>query len=154
MAAERLHPALAVVSGGVMAGTLDILYAIVFWAVKAHVPAMRILQSVAAGLLGRASFVGGAPTAALGLALHFLIALSMAFAYFQAARLWPILYKRFWLCGMIYGLGLYLVMNYVVVPLSAAAPGSKDPVWIGLSVVVHMLLIGVPIATATRKALA
>jgi len=45
---------------------------------EARVPAQRILQSVAAGLLGDASFEGGAATAALGLALHFLIATSMS----------------------------------------------------------------------------
>ena len=43
-------------------------------------------------------------------------------------------------------------MNYVVVPLSAAGPGSKDPLWIGLSVAVHVLLIGVPIALFARRA--
>jgi hypothetical protein len=43
-------------------------------------------------------------------------------------------------------------MNYVVVPLSAAGPGSKDPLWITLSVAVHALLIGIPIALAVRRA--
>jgi hypothetical protein len=70
-----------VLAGGVVAGTLDIGYACVFWALKSGVPARRILQSVAAGLLGEASFQGGAGTAALGLALHYLIAVSMALAY-------------------------------------------------------------------------
>lgn len=44
------------------------------------------------------------------------------------------------------------MMNFIVVPLSAAMPGSKDPLWVGLSVLVHMLLIGVPIALAAREA--
>jgi hypothetical protein len=43
-------------------------------------------------------------------------------------------------------------MNYVVVPLSAAGPGSKDPLWVTLSIAVHMLLIGIPIALAVRRA--
>jgi hypothetical protein len=45
-------------------------------------------------------------------------------------------------------------MNYVVVPLSAAGSGSKDALWITLSIAVHMFLIGVPIALFTRRALA
>lgn len=142
-----------VLAGGFLAGGLDILYAIIFWAVKRDVPAQRILQSVAAGLLGRASFEGGARTAALGLALHFFIALSMSFAYFLVARHWPLLRGRPVLCGAAYGLFLYAFMNYVVVPLSAAGPGSKDPLWIGLSIAVHMLLIGVPIAVFSALAL-
>jgi len=43
-----------------------------------------------------------------------------------------------------------MVMNYVVVPLSAALPGSKDPLWVALSIAVHVLLIGIPIAIFVR----
>jgi uncharacterized membrane protein YagU involved in acid resistance len=141
-----------VVAGGLVAGTLDIVYACLFWALKRDVPAQQILQSVAAGLLGKASFEGGAATAALGLALHFLIALSMSAVYYLVSRRWPRLWQRPVLCGAGYGLLLYAIMNYVVVPLSAAGPGSKDPLWVTLSIAVHMLLIGIPIALAVRRA--
>ena len=112
----------------------------------------RIFQSVAAGLLGDASFEGGAATAALGLGLHFLIATTMSATYYVVARRQPLLWQRPVACGVAYGLLLYAIMNYVVVPLSAAGRGSKDPLWIGLSVVVHAFLIGVPIALFTRRA--
>ena len=52
-----------------------------------------------------------------------------------------------------YGLALYCVMNFVVLPLSAAGPGSKDPLWIALGVAVHALMVGIPIALASRRAL-
>jgi len=119
---------------------------------KSRVAVERILQSVAAGLLGEASFEGGGQTAALGLALHYLIALSMSVAYYLAAGRWPLLRQRPVLCGAGYGLLLYGVMNYVVVPLSAAGPGSKNPLWITLSIAVHVLLIGIPIALVARRA--
>jgi len=143
-----------VLGGGVVAGTLDIVYACVFWALKRNVPPMRIFQSVASGLLGPASFQGGAKTAALGLALHYFIAVSMSVAYYLVARRWALLGQRPLLCGAAYGLLLYGIMNYVVVPLSAAGSGSKDALWITLSIAVHMFLIGVPIALFTRRALA
>jgi hypothetical protein len=136
-----------------VAGTFDIAYACLFWAVKRGVPPVRIFQSVAAGLLGEASFEGGQRTAALGLGLHYFIALSMSGTYYLVARRWPLLWRRPLLCGAGYGLLLYAVMNYVVVPLSAAGGGGpKDPVWIALSVAVHALLIGVPIALFVRAA--
>jgi hypothetical protein len=147
------HPLAFVLAGGLVAGTLDIVYACVFWGVKRAVPVQRILQSVAAGLLGQASFNGGGATAALGLALHFFIALSMSVTYYLAARRWPLLGQRPLLCGAGYGLVLYGIMNYIVLPLSAAGPGSKDPLWICLSIAVHAFLIGVPIAVFTRRAL-
>lgn len=149
---RRPRPAAFVLAGGLVAGTLDIVYACAFWASKAGVPARRILQSVASGLLGRTSFEGGAATAALGLALHFLIATSMSAAYYLVAHRWPLLRRRPVLGGGAYGLILYGVMNHVVVPLSAAGPGSKDPLWIALSIAVHVLLIGIPIALFARRA--
>jgi hypothetical protein len=148
----RSHPLAFVFAGGLVAGTLDITYACLFWGLKSNVPVQRILQSVAAGLLGKASYEGGGGTAALGLALHYFIALSMSVVYYLVARRWPLLWQRPLLCGAGYGLLLYAVMNYVVVPLSAAGSGSKDPLWITLSIVVHALLIGVPIAYFSRRA--
>ena len=111
------------------------------------------LQSVASGLLGEASFEGGAATAALGLLLHFLIAISMSAAYYLVARRWPPLRDHAVLCGAAYGLVLYAVMNCVIVPLSAAGPGSRHPLWVGLTIAVHVFLIGIPIALFTRRAL-
>ena len=43
-------------------------------------------------------------------------------------------------------------MNYIVLPMSAAGSGSKEPLWIGLSILVHMFLIGVPCAVFGRRA--
>jgi hypothetical protein len=154
LALPRSRSLTLVLAGGIVAGGLDIAYAIVFWAVKRGVPARRILQSVAAGLLGPASFQGGTPSAALGLALQFFIAITMAVTYYLVARRWPLLVQRPVWCGLGYGLMLYGVMNYVVVPLSAAGSGSQDPVWVILSILVHMVLIGLPIALFTRRALA
>jgi hypothetical protein len=146
-------PVVYVLAGGLIAGTLDIVYACTFWGVKAAVPAERIFQSVAAGLLGKASFEGGAATAALGLGLHYFIATTMSVVYYLVARRWPLLWQRPVLCGIGYGLILYGVMNYIVVPLSAAGHGgAKDQLWVTLSIVVHMFLIGVPIALATSLA--
>lgn len=152
---RRLRPATLVVAAGLTAGTLDIVFAWLFWALKAGVPARRILQSVASGLLGRASFEGGWGTAALGLLLHFGIAVTMAAAWYVVARRVAALRRRPAAWGAAYGLLLYGIMNLMVVPLSRASPGSKQPLWVGLSILVHMLLIGVPIAIlGTRAALA
>lgn len=150
----RSHALQMTLAGGVVAGALDIAYACVYWAVKADVPALRILQSVAAGLLGRASYQGGVPTAALGLVLHFLIALTLSLAYVLAARRAGTLIERPWLWGPVYGLLVYIVMNHVVVPLSAAPRSSAptDGLWVGLSILVHMGFVGVPIALFARRA--
>lgn len=141
-----------VLTGGVVAGTLDIVYACVFWAIKRGVSPHRILQRVAAGWLGEASMTGGWVTAALGFATQYFIATSMAVTYYLVARRWPALWERPALYGTAYGLLLYGIMNYVVVPLSNAGTGSKDPLWVGMSIAVHMFFIGLPIAIYARRA--
>jgi len=139
------------VAGGLLAGALDIAYAGIFWAVRADVPFSRILQSVAAGLLGPASFDGGTPTAALGLALHLSIATIMSLTYFAASLAIPALRARPWLFGGSYGAVLYAVMRWVVVPLSAASPGGGDARWVSLTLIVHIVLIGMTIALFARR---
>ena len=144
---------LFVLAGGLVAGTLDITFACVFWAIKAGAPVERIFQSVAKGLLGPAAFRGGAATAALGLFLHYFIATTMSLVYYFAAREWAALHRHPFACGAVYGLVLYAVMNYVVLPLSAAGAGSPDRLWIALSIAIHMFFIGVPIALLARRAI-
>jgi putative copper export protein len=78
----------------------------------------------------------------------------MSVTYYLVARRVPVLGQRPVPFGAAYGLLLYVIMNYVVVPLSAAGHGgAKDPVWVTLSIVVHAVLIGIPIALFTRRAL-
>ena len=153
-AAPRTWPFLSVLAGGLVAGTLDITYACVFWALRGGTPPQRIFQSVAKGVLGPPTFKGGAATAALGLFLHYFIAITMSVVYYLVARRWTALVERPLLFGAAYGLVLYGVMNYIVVPLSLArGGGSGGALWVTLSIIVHAFLIGVPIAFFARRAI-
>lgn len=154
MNGRRLSPGKAILVGGLIAGALDITYAFILWWLRAQVTPMQILQSVATGLLGKASYDGGAGTAILGAFLHFFNALVIAAIFVGASRLWPVLARRATLFGPLYGIGVYLVMNYVVLPLSAFPPRTRPPapvVWI-TGVLAHMFLIGLPIALAAKRA--
>ena len=66
-----------IVLGGFTAGVLDIADAFIVTTINGGTPT-RVLQAIASGMLGREAYQGGAPVAALGLALHFLIACSAA----------------------------------------------------------------------------
>jgi hypothetical protein len=139
--------------GGLVAGTLDIAYACIFWGIRNDVPAQRIFQSVARGALGEAAFEGGWGTAILGLGFHYFIATSMCVAYYLVAKRWSPLRERPVPLGIVYGVLLYAIMNFVVLPLSAAGPPSKNTLWVVLSVLVHMFLIGLPCALFAVRAL-
>jgi len=143
----------SILLGGLVAGVFDITYAVVFSYLRRGVPPSRVLQSVASGLLGPAAYDGGAPTAALGLALHFGIALVVAAVYVFASRYLPVLVRRPVLAGSVYGLGVYAFMNLVVIPLSRVPPRTSFPlITLATGLLVHMFLIGVPIAFAARRA--
>jgi hypothetical protein len=141
----------ALLYGTLTVGTLDILDAFVFFGLRGARP-IRILQSIAAGLLGRASFSGGWKTAALGLALHFFIAFAIVLIFMLASRRLPVLTQQAVACGLIYGILVYLVMTFIVVPASAAAGGV--PSWpVALNgVLIHMFGVGLPAALAARAA--
>jgi hypothetical protein len=145
----------AILGGGLIGGAFDITYACVVWAFRGVSP-IRVGQSVASGLLGRdAAVAGGVATGLLGFVLHFGMTLIMAAVYYAAATRIPLLVKRAMWCGPIYGLGLYLTMNYVVLPLSAIGQhGGTGPLSLVIpEILVHMFLVGLTIALFTRRAL-
>lgn len=135
----------------VLVAALDMAFAIAFWQLKG-VPALAIMQSVAAGVLGRAAFQGGIATALLGLALHGGIAWVMVLVYDRATRFFPALHTRAWLSGVLYGVVLYGVMTYVVLPLSAAGPRQPRLDWTLASLFAHTVLVGLPLALLVRHA--
>lgn len=138
--------------GALIAGTLDISYAIVFFWFRNHAPPARILQSVASGLLGKTSYQGGAATAALGITLHFFNALVITAVFFAAAARVPALRRKPAVIGPVYGVGVYAVMNYVVIPLSAIGHFLPFvPIVFATGVLVHMFFIGFPIAWAASR---
>ena len=150
-AARTAHALRFILLGGAVAATCDITYAVAYSAWRGVAP-MRVLQSVASGLLGRPAFEGGVPTAALGLALHYAICIAAAGVFWAAARRLPALVARPVAMGALFGLAVYGVMNHVVLPLSAF-PFTPHPaaLTVATGLFVHMFGVGVPIALATRR---
>lgn len=140
-----------ILCGGLVVGILDGLFALVFYGLILGAKPMRIFQSVASGLLGKASYEGGTRTFVLGILLHFVVATCIAAVYYAASLKFPVLIRHAVVSGLIYGMIAYLGMNYVVIPLSAIGlrPTSLRlflPAFIG-----HALLVGLPIALLARQ---
>jgi uncharacterized membrane protein YagU involved in acid resistance len=125
--------------GGLVIGTLDLLFAWGFWVSKGAT-FVGILQSIAAGWYGKASHSMGATSAWVGALSHYAIAIAFVAAYWLAAQRLPALLKRPVLFGAVYGLLLYVVMNFIVLPLSAAGMPKFDNVpWVASSILAHMV---------------
>src|SRR5215213_1969857 len=138
--------------GGLVVGILDGLFALVFYWLILGVQPLRIFQSVASGLLGRASYEGGTQTFLLGLLLHFVAATGIAAVYYVASLKLPVLIRHAVAAGLIYGLIAYLVMNYVVIPLSAIGSRPSPPLSVFLpAFIAHAFLVGLPVALLARR---
>lgn len=137
---------------GLLAGALDITAAILQTLAKGP---EWLLQVVASGWLGTAAFEGGWPAAALGLVSHFGIMLVIAVIWVVlCVRVPALIGRRNWpLAGVAWGVAVWIVMTYAVVPLSAAplhAPGTSAIV---KGLLTHMLAIGLPMAFVARRML-
>jgi hypothetical protein len=146
---RRTNTPLVIALTALLIGTLDIADAIIFYAIRGVAP-IRILQGIASGLLGRTAFSGGARTALLGLALHFFIAATVATIYILASRSLP-LSRHPLLYGTLYGVAVYIVMNYVVLPLSHIGLRPLPPLIPLINGVAALIFfIGIPVALIAR----
>ncbi len=100
---------------------------------------------------GRASFAQGSRSAFLGLLLHFFIAFTVATVYILASRRLPLSRHPF-LYGTLYGIAVYCVMNYIVLPLSKAGPrGHFSLITFVNGVGALIFFIGIPVALIARR---
>jgi hypothetical protein len=143
---KSLSPTQAIVYGWLVAGSLDLTDAIVVSIVRGSTP-VRMLRGIASGLLGRASFDGGIPTAVLGFCIHFFIAFVVVLTYYLASRRVTVLARHPLICGPIYGLLVYAVMYRVVMPLSAIGVTGQF-VWPRSlnDLLIHAFGVGLPAA--------
>jgi hypothetical protein len=140
----------SILTGGLVAGALDITAACTLYWFRGVSP-VRILQSVASGLLGADAFTGGARTACLGLLLHFVIAFGATTVYVAASRKLSFLVRRPRIAGALYGVAVYIFMHFAVLPLSAVAKRPFDPGLAAIIVLIHIVCVGLPIAWAVSR---
>ena len=141
----------ALLYGTLTVGTLDILDAFIFNGFRGIAPG-RILQYIASGVLGRQAFQGGAATAALGLLLHYFIAFGVVAIYLLASRRLPILAEKPFLFGPLYGIGVHLVMHYVIVPMSLVNRGQIQTAAMINQYLIHAFGVGLVTALFARAA--
>jgi hypothetical protein len=136
---------IAIAAGGLTAGTLDLLQACILFG-------WDIPLAIAAGFIGKHALDGGAGFYALGVLLHFFIALSAAAIYYAASRRLRFLRESWLVCGLFFGAAVELVMRLAVLPLSALhARGPYELSDLIQGLLVHMAVVGLPIAFSVRR---
>jgi hypothetical protein len=141
----------AILAGAIIAAILDILDPIIFYGLRGVAP-IKIPQSIASGVLGRAAYSGGLRTALLGLALHLFIALIWTTLFVLASRVLPFLMRYPVVSGLLYGAFIYVVMYYLVLPRSNVFPRNHPTLAVLLNNIAAMVfLVGLSISLANRR---
>ena len=137
----------AIVWGGVACGVMDLAAArFILWQPRG-IATVTGLQGIARGLIGAAAAKGGVAAGMLGLVVHFVIAFCAAAVYVTASRAFRILTTQPVLCGLLYGVAVYLFMYGGVLRVRFGAVALTPT-----GVIIHMLCVGLPIGLAARYA--
>ena len=139
--------------GGMISGLLHFLIqqGLVFGLIL-KAPIISQLQFVASGIMGDAAFTGGLATALLGLVLDFIMITIMAGVFILSVDRIPLLRRNVILGSILYGLGVYIVMNFIVLPLSAAPALPAPPLWLFIELILqHIVLIGLPLGLLVQR---
>ena len=137
----------ATLVGGLFGGAADLWVACTL----SGLPLLTIGKAVARGWFGREKAMGGGLEVSwIGLASHFAIVLVFAGVYVAASLRAPVLRRMWFVAGPFYGAGIFCVMRFVVLPLSAAGYSMPPPPDLYWEIAGHLLLVGLPIALAAR----
>jgi len=139
----------AIVTAGLVVGVLDISSALAIWWQRG-IAVQRGLQGIAAGLLGTKSFEGGLATVGLGLAIHFFVAFVVVSIFYLTSRKIRFLTKRPFVSGVSFGIGVYMVMYWIVLPTAFPTFRHRLSNEI-LELAIHICLIGLPTAFIVRR---
>ena len=141
------------VIGGLIIGTADaIIYHWFVTSVLGGFPLISVFQYIASGALGESAFAGSIATALLGVLFHFLISIVIAGVFILSADRIPLLRRHPIIGGLLYGVGVFIVMNMIVIPLSATPPlpAPTTPQLI-VNILDHILVVGLPLGILVRR---
>ena len=152
MAAQSQKTNLAVIlKAGLLAGSLDITCALVQYYLKTGKDPSNVLRFVASGAFGKEAFTGGTTMAVAGLLFHYVIAFSWTIIFFFLYPKIALMRKNIIVTAFLYGAFVWLVMNRVVLPLSAAPP---QPFIINQAIIAMLILvfaIGLPLSLFAKR---
>lgn len=128
------------------AGSLDILSAFAFAGLAGRTP-ISVLTGVAAGPFGAQVKDWGAAAPLTGLLVHFTLMAVMVAVFLVAARAAPAFLERPLVTGTLYGLAIYTVMYWLVLPARWPSIFPQTGLWdVGNALFSHILCVGIPIA--------
>lgn len=150
--ASRKFPAKIILPAWLIAGTLDMLGALlVYTVIMQKTTADKLVRGIASGVFKKQAMTGGNEMLLYGVLFHYFIALCFTLFYFLIFPYVPFFRKQKILGGLLYGAFIWIIMNVVV--LNIVFPGRPAPTFssalIGASIL--MVMIGLPLSYFANK---
>lgn len=148
----RRSPIKTILLAGFVAGTLDMLGALLVYAViLKKISAEKIVRGIASGVFKKEAFSGGTEMIFYGVVFHFLIAFAFTVFYFLIFPYIPFLRKQKILSGLLYGIFIWTVMNVIILPVifPNRATITLNAVLTGAPIL--MIMIGLPLSFFASK---
>jgi len=137
-------------------GVVDGLFSSVLNVAAYHSTVTRLFQGVASTVLGKAAFDGGMATAALGVLMHFGVALGWSAVFLwlvdRSPRIRDVLRSPYGVLKIaaVYGPFIWMVMSLLLIPILVhRAPTITARWWVQL--IGHVPFVALPIAALLRK---
>lgn len=144
-----LHP---IALGGMFIFISQIIHQWITITLIQKTPFILVWQYIASGALGMPAFEGGIATALLGLFFHLIISFVIAGVFILASARIPPLRRNTIVGSLLYGFGVFIVMNMIVTPLSAAPPIPAPTLpWLVEAIAEHVLIVGLPLGILVRR---
>jgi hypothetical protein len=143
--------AAAIVWTACIAGTLDIAAAVINYLLGGGKTPVKIFQFIASGIFGKKAFSDGLWMPVLGFIFHYLIAFAWTFLFFMLYGPIRTQLKNAIATGLVYGLFIWLIMNQVVLPLSATPKMPFNIVQAVISALILMFMVGLPVSILADK---
>lgn len=136
---------------GLLVATLDILAAFVDYYINTGKNPSGVLKFIASAVIGKTAFSGGSGTIIMGLFFHYFIAFSFTFLFFWLYSRISLMRKNWIVTGIIYGVVIWTVMNFIVMPLSNTPHLPFKAVRMIKAVLILIFMIGMPLSFIAHK---
>ena len=141
-----------IVLGGMFIFTSQIIHQWITVTLLQGNPYILVWQYIASGILGDAAFEGGIATALLGVLFHLIISVVVAGVFILSANRIPLLRRHPIAGSLLYGFGVFVVLNMIVTPLSAAPPLPAPTLpWLIEAIIEHVVLTGLPLGILVQR---
>ncbi|GAB3017657.1 hypothetical protein GCM10027051_23170 [Niabella terrae] len=142
----RLVSTLRILKAWLLVGTLDIIAAMAHFFISTGKSPGIIFQYIASAVLGPSAFEGGKNAILLGLCLHFLVALVFTCIFFALVKIFPVVLQHKFLTALFYGIGMWAVMRFMVLPLTQISLKTIQAGDAAISIGILFFCIGLPLS--------